>query len=137
MTDNLKALLTDTLAALNAAADDQREYMGDQDEPSEYDEAKCQRTETAAEQVRAYLAASPAESTVQTALVAAERFIAGFEGDELQEGIDDLLALIRGAIMPADDLATASAGFTCTACDRPEHECSASPCAAVQADRES
>lgn len=32
------------------------------------------------------------------ALVLAESFIAGFEGDELQEGIDDLLATVRGAI---------------------------------------
>lgn len=32
------------------------------------------------------------------ALTNAERFIAGFDGDEMQEGIGDLLAEIRGAI---------------------------------------
>lgn len=32
------------------------------------------------------------------ALVAAERFMGGFEGDEMQEGIDDRLALVRAAI---------------------------------------
>lgn len=32
------------------------------------------------------------------ALNAAERFISGFEGDESQEGIDELLAIIRSAI---------------------------------------
>ena len=32
------------------------------------------------------------------ALKAAENFIAGFEGDEMQDGIDALLELVRGAI---------------------------------------
>lgn len=32
------------------------------------------------------------------ALIAAERFIVGFEGDETQEGIDDLLHQIRTAL---------------------------------------
>ena len=36
-----------------------------------------------------------------TALDCAEGFIAGFEGDELQDGIDDLLATIRAAITRA------------------------------------
>ena len=35
---------------------------------------------------------------MRAALEAAERFIVGFEGDELQTGIDDLLRLIRGAL---------------------------------------
>lgn len=32
------------------------------------------------------------------ALKAAERFVAGFEGDEMQEGVDELLAQMRAAI---------------------------------------
>jgi hypothetical protein len=35
------------------------------------------------------------------ALTKAERFIAGFEGDELQEGIDALIAEIRAALAKA------------------------------------
>lgn len=35
------------------------------------------------------------------ALDKAENFISGFEGDELQDGIDDLLATIRAAITRA------------------------------------
>jgi len=37
---------------------------------------------------------------MQAALTAAERFIAGFDGCELQEGIEDLLRKVRGAIEP-------------------------------------
>lgn len=37
-----------------------------------------------------------------TALRRAESFISGFEGDELQEGIDDLLSEIRAAIKQAE-----------------------------------
>lgn len=71
------------------------------------------------------------------ALVAAERLIAGFEGDEMQDGIDALLAQIRAALYsPAPDLVKASEGFKCTACGRAELDCSRAPCAAVLADRE-
>lgn len=44
------------------------------------------------------LAASP---DLLAALDKAEDFISGFEGDELQEGIDELLAEIRAAIAKA------------------------------------
>jgi hypothetical protein len=37
---------------------------------------------------------------MQAALTAAERFIAGFDGCELQEGIEDLLGKVRGAMEP-------------------------------------
>lgn len=33
-----------------------------------------------------------------SALIVAERFMRGFEGDEMQDGIDNMLALVRGAI---------------------------------------
>ncbi len=36
------------------------------------------------------------------ALISAERFVSGFEGDELQRGIDSLLAQMRAAIALAD-----------------------------------
>lgn len=39
-----------------------------------------------------------ASSAMLKALVSAEAFIAGFEGDDMQEGIDDLMAEIRSAI---------------------------------------
>lgn len=38
------------------------------------------------------------EAALIAALDAAERFIAGFEGDELQEGIDALLTTVRTAL---------------------------------------
>lgn len=41
----------------------------------------------------ALLACSPLD-----ALTAAESFISGFEGDDMQEGIDELLAKVRAAI---------------------------------------
>lgn len=41
---------------------------------------------------------SSAHSSTANALVAAERFITGFEDDERQEGIADILAALRGAI---------------------------------------
>jgi len=44
------------------------------------------------------LAAAP---TLLAALTKAERFIEGFEGDEMQEGVGDLLAEIRDAINAA------------------------------------
>ena len=37
------------------------------------------------------------------ALTSAGSFISGFEGDDLQEGIDELLAVIRAAIAEATD----------------------------------
>lgn len=39
-----------------------------------------------------------ANKRTREALKAAERFIRGFEGDEMQEGIDSLLQTIRAAI---------------------------------------
>jgi hypothetical protein len=39
-----------------------------------------------------------AVATLVERSTAAERFIAGFEGDELQEGIDDLLAGLRSSL---------------------------------------
>lgn len=45
------------------------------------------------------IAAAP---TMLTELRKAEAFISGFEGDELQEGIDDLLSEIRAAIKQAE-----------------------------------
>lgn len=47
-----------------------------------------------------------------------------------------VLAFIVEVEKPAADLVEACEGFNCTACGRPESECSADPCAAVQADRE-
>ncbi len=43
-----------------------------------------------------------AASDMLAALKKAESFISGFEGDELQEGIADLLAGIRAAIAKAE-----------------------------------
>lgn len=39
---------------------------------------------------------------VLAALKTAERFMSGFEGDELQEGIDEKIAQIRRAIVIAE-----------------------------------
>jgi hypothetical protein len=44
------------------------------------------------------IAASPCQNA---ALIKAERFIAGFEGDELQEGVGELLSEIRAALAKA------------------------------------
>jgi hypothetical protein len=51
---------------------------------------------------------NPADTTLivaapelMAALVKAEAFIAGFEGDDLQEGMDDLLRAVRSAIAKA------------------------------------
>ena len=46
--------------------------------------------------------AANAHDDMLTALRSAESFISGFEGDEVQEGIDELLAGIRGAIAKAE-----------------------------------
>lgn len=49
------------------------------------------------------LAAAAALIESQTAaLVLAESFMAGFEGDEMQDGIDEKLATIRAAIAKAE-----------------------------------
>ena len=45
------------------------------------------------------IAAAPA---MLDALRTAEEFIAGFEGDEMQEGVDDMLQAMRAAIVAAD-----------------------------------
>lgn len=45
---------------------------------------------------------SPEHAAMLGALRRAESFISGFEGDELQEGIDEMLAGIRGAIAEAE-----------------------------------
>lgn len=44
----------------------------------------------------------PAVPRALAALKLAESFIAGFEGDELQDGISDMLAEIRGAIAQSE-----------------------------------
>lgn len=54
------------------------------------------------EEVRGPRIASPSPLLLQ-ALDRAERFIAGFEGDELQEGVDRLLADIRTALQGRSD----------------------------------
>lgn len=46
--------------------------------------------------------AGKTEPELVEALRKAEAFISGFEGDELQEGIDDLLSGIRAAIAKAE-----------------------------------
>jgi hypothetical protein len=48
------------------------------------------------------LRAALLHSVLLTALQSAEAFMAGFEGDELQEGIDERLATIRDAIQLAE-----------------------------------
>lgn len=52
---------------------------------------------------------------------------------ETEAAIRAILARIDG---PADDLAEAAAGDTCTACRRASYDCSRAPCAAVVSDRE-
>ncbi|ANH09124.1 MAG TPA: hypothetical protein VGN93_30755 [Shinella sp.] len=54
------------------------------------------------EEVRCPRIASPSPLLLQ-ALDRAERFIAGFEGDELQEGVDQLLAAILTALQGRSD----------------------------------
>jgi hypothetical protein len=62
--------------------------------------------QTAAEAIAAWnRRAAPAADAPKKALIAAEQFISGFEGDEMQEGIDVLLRQIRAAIHQANGAA--------------------------------
>ena len=55
----------------------------------------------------------PGASPALDALARAERFIAGFEGDELQEGVDDLLSKIRAIVGNSAEVARLEAiGYT-------------------------
>lgn len=49
------------------------------------------------EKIRFDTAVMRSQAAMAKALFRAEAFIAGFEGDELQEGVDELLAEIRAA----------------------------------------
>ena len=54
------------------------------------------------EAIAARLRVMHAGQKLLSALVAAERFVSGFAGDELQEGVDGLLAKIRSAVTESD-----------------------------------
>lgn len=56
-------------------------------------------TETDSKEVDA---AKSAFEALLAALRTAESFISGFEGDEMQDGVDEMLATIRGAIAKAE-----------------------------------
>lgn len=71
------------------------------DGPAAYVAAVLPHSESAIAVNPADLALILAAPKLFDALVKAEAFIAGFEGDELQEGIDELLKAVRAAIAKA------------------------------------